>query len=169
MYQVTVGQRDIMLESLSFIEFCWSQIPLKRNKVDKEEFLDEKGKVNFKMLQYNLEDLFKDPPLFDQPPIVYANENEDLTNSQSKMISVTSLGVNNSVEDTTQRSNEQWGKISQMVLTGNDEKMKYIKNYEHIKQKLNHLSRAPFWYTYKNVATSFIQESPHHHEETINM
>lgn len=74
-----------MLKSQNFKEFFWLQILLKRNKVDKEEFLDKKGKVNFKMLQYDLEDLFKDPPLFDQPPIVYANEDENQTHIQSKL------------------------------------------------------------------------------------
>ena len=39
-----------------------------------------------------------------------------------------------------------------MVLTSNNEKMKYIKNYEILKQRLTHLKHAPFYYSVKTIS-----------------
>ena len=41
--------------------------------VEKEKFIDDKGKVKFNLLKYNLGDLFKNPPLFDVPPMSFNN------------------------------------------------------------------------------------------------
>ena len=44
--------------------------------IDKS-FMNEKGKVEFSKLSYNLNDLFNNTPLFNEPPLDFDGESEE--------------------------------------------------------------------------------------------
>mmetsp|Transcript_24626 Transcript_24626/g.21850 ORF Transcript_24626/g.21850 Transcript_24626/m.21850 type:complete len:221 (+) Transcript_24626:5-667(+) len=111
--------------------------------------MKEDGSIDFNHLKYNLNNLFDDTPVFDVPPMSFNLEGHD-SNNRIKLNSSLELPYQNKMKTrnlSVSQSNDYhrgWGRIMNMILNEGEYKMKYIRNYEKIKERLMNQGRVPF-------------------------
>lgn len=88
--------------------------------------MDPNGRLKYSSLKYDLNDLFIRTPLFDTPPIDFELENK----ISEQGLKPEDLGG--------------WAKISHLILQDNQYRMKYVKNYEKVKQAITKTGYVPF-------------------------
>jgi hypothetical protein len=149
---IKTGNKSNKSQKFQKIFILKNTIELKKKA--KEYFLSRNNKVRFENLKYNLTDLFQNPPLFDEPPLSYSTEELIPDQNDKKHVKDSELHVLNHkllIKNAQKRSQNSWGRISQMVMSSSDPRMKYIKNYEETQNKLSTLPHAPFLFERKYV------------------
>lgn len=118
----------------------------------------------FDKLKYSLEELFKNPPLAYYESKTNLNTPKT-TNSTSKEYSngleTTEASSLNKVDKPSEpllkkaieRSNHKWGKITQFILSRNNEKFNFITDQLVSDEDSEHTKRAPFYYEIKDNLT----------------